>query len=425
LDLLIATVLAIVATLCRQLGLAIPLGFGAALLFQCGFQKRSLLRALLPAVLTAVAFVTLNHWLKVSGRIPASYALKTDELVWKLGQPLALPLNLAHFGWNMLMYFGCFLLPILVVVTLNRRQTGKFPRAAMLTRFALLAFLALTVGRFVFMPGLMPVHNNILDPRGIGPLTLRDTELLKLPHVPPLPTGFWVIVTALSLFGAGLLIFSVIRTTAELLSKCRKGHIAPRALEIGNAETTQPDETGNADGAIAVFFLVCTLIYLAPLLVNGFFDRYLVPAVVFLAAFLGVASKGIEYPSPKPRRFAAIVLLVCFGLYAVTGTRDYLAWNRIRWTALEDLRQKNVPPEQIDGGFEFNGWHFYDPNYHVSPGKSDWWVVDDNYLLSFGQMTGYEIFREYKYAHWLPPYQGKILVLKRKLAPPTTGREPR
>jgi len=46
-------------------------------------------------------------------------------------------------------------------------------------------------------------------------------------------------------------------------------------------------------------------------------------------------------------------------------------------------------------------------------------VQDDEYILSFGQLAGYKIHREYQYTHWMPPYQGKILVLQRNDAETT------
>jgi hypothetical protein len=81
----------------------------------------------------------------------------------------------------------------------------------------------------------------------------------------------------------------------------------------------------------------------------------------------------------------------------------------------------DVPPEKINGGFEFNGWHFYDPKFQPKEGKSDWWVVDDEYLLSFGEMIGYNKIKEYRYSRWLPPLQGQILVLKRKESSPSNS----
>jgi len=400
-DLCIATALAIAALLIRQLGLAIPMAFGVAYLFKNGFQKHSWIRASLPAILTAGTLIAFNHWLRASGRAVGDYNLQLNQMVGKSKHPLTLPLNFAHYGWVMLMYIGFFLLPIFATVKFNRQTEAEKSRSAFWVWLALFGLLMLTVGHFLLKPSLMPVHLNILDSWGIGPLTLCDTQMLKLPDVPLLPAAFWVLVTVLSLFGAGLLVTNVVKQMTRLASEFRSCNVSA------------PSVDRQLNNALGIFFLSGTLIYLGPLLINGFFDRYLLTAVVMLGAFVVVNLPVIERPPISLRYFAGILLVVGFAGYAVAGTRDYLEWNRIRWEALADLQREYVTPEQIDGGFEFNGWFFYDPKFHGPRHKSDWWVQDDEYILSFGPLAGYEIHREYQYAHWMPPYEGKILVLKR------------
>jgi len=401
-DLCLATALAIAALLIRQLGLAIPMAFGVALLFKNGFQKHAWFRASLPAILTVGTLIAFNHWLRVSGRAIGDYNLAFTQMLGKSKHPLMLPLNFAHYGWVMLMYLGLFLLPIFAVVKFNRPTEAEKSRSAIWVWLAWLGLLTLTVGHYFLKTALMPVHLNILDAWGLGPLTLCDTQMLKFPDVPLLPTAFWVVVTGLSLLGAGLLVALVVKEVTRLASEYRSRNLSAPAVDRQMKNT------------LAIFFLAGTLIYLGPLLINGFFDRYLLTAVVLLGAFVAVTLPVIERPPLSLRHLAGILLMVGFAGYAIAGTRDYLEWNRIRWEALADLQRENISPKQIDGGFEFNGWYFYDPKSHGPRHKSDWWVQDDEYILSFGQIAGYEIHREYQYAHWLPPYQGKILVLKRK-----------
>ena len=401
-DFCIATTLAITALLIRQLGLAIPMAFGVAYLFKNSFQKQSWLRASLPTILAVGTLIAFSHWMKVSGRAVGDYNVQVNQLVGKVKQPLTLPLNFGHYGWVMLMYIGCFLLPIFAVVKFDRLSKEQNPRSVIWTRLAWFGLLTLTLGHFVFKPSLMPAHLNILDACGIGPLTLRDTLLMKLPDVPPLSNVFWLAVTGLSLFGAWLLVTFVVRQVTRFLSECRMLNISSLSVDSQLKYT------------LAIFFLASALIYLGPLLINGFFDRYLLPALVFVGAFVVVASPVIERPPSTARHIVAMFLAVFFAGYAVAGTRDYLEANRIRWEALVDLQRENISPEQIDGGYEFNGWLYYDPNYHGPPRKGTWWVKDGEYVLSFGELAGYRIYREYNYAHWMPPYEAKILVLKRR-----------
>lgn len=428
--LVVATVVAMVATLCRQLGLAIPLAFTATLLLKHGFDKRRLALAFAPLILVFGSWAVYTFWLKTTGRLPALYSEQTNKLLHVLSKPWTVPVYLAFHGWNALMYLGCFLLPLLVLLMPARARA----RVTVPAKAALVLFSVWSVVRFIAKPGLMPVRGNILDPRGIGPLLLQDTELLNLPHVAPLPASFWVIVTALSLVGVGLLIFCCSVSFGGLFSAGESGgHTTAQDQNPAASATDDSLKTGagwgrvfsrwanvcrnrmqGSDRTIGVFLLMCTLIYLAPLVISGFFDRYLLTPVVLLMAFLVMTVRAPEAPPARWPRFAVAFLLVCFAAYAVAGTKDYLAWNRERWIALADLQQAHIPPESIDGGFEFNGWYLYDPKYHPSGTKSDWWVADNEYLLSFGDMDGFERFKEYDFPRWLPPSQGKILVLKRK-----------
>jgi hypothetical protein len=363
-----------------------------------------------------------NHWLKATGRMPAIYNQQTDVLLHVVGRPWTVPLYLAHHGWNALMYLGCFLFPLLVFLLPAGRQllTARWAKAA------LGLFIIWSVARFVAKPGLMPVHGNVLDPHGIGPLLLQDTQLLNLPHVTPLPKVFWIAVTALSLAGAALLIifctgFLINLSTQPTKPETNVGS-SGRQPALARWATICRNQLQSTDRTIAIFLLLCALIYTAPLVIAGFSDRYFIPVMVLLMAFLAITTQLASLPVRRWQWSALTFLLLCSAVYAVAGTRDYLTWNRTRWVALADLQRNGVPPQSIDGGFEFNAWYFYDPNYKPSGNKSGWWVVDDEYLLSFGDVPGFTKFKEYDYTRWLPPSQGKVLVLKRKAdEPPGTS----
>ncbi len=72
----IGTLFACLATLTRQLGLILPLLFGLAYVVKNGLRVRTIAKALLPMVITAVALVSYQEWMRSTDRLPACYGLQ-------------------------------------------------------------------------------------------------------------------------------------------------------------------------------------------------------------------------------------------------------------------------------------------------------------------------------------------------------------
>jgi len=94
--------------------------------------------------------------------------------------------------------------------------------------------------------------------------------------------------------------------------------------------------------------------------------------------------------------------------FSITGTRNYLEWNDVRWTAADELIEQGVSAGKIDGGHEFNGWN---GTYINRYGK---WETDDfEYAIVFSEMEGYEKIREYDVFNYITRSDYKLYVLKR------------
>ncbi len=386
-DLIYATGFAVLAVLSRQMGLCLPVAFGIALWLKFGFQKGQLGRMILPMVVCLGVLIAFQYWLKATGKAPAN-TMRTERLWAVLGDPLRIPINVAYYGWSMLMYLGWFLAPLLVLLPWKERAGTAAPSLAV--RVVIMVFLVVTAGRFVLRPSLMPVHNNVIIPQGIGPITLRDLFDLQLPHAPAVPVVFWIVITGLSLVMAIVL---VVKLTRHIAAAFRTGRFV----------------IGDTNELIGVFLLLCAGVYLVPFLMSGFFDRYLIPVTAFLLAFIAVAFGNREFKFAPLRAGLAIGLIAITGLFAVAGTRDYLAWNRARWDALKTLLAKpEVQPADIDGGFEYNGWYLYN---HTSLATN--WASTVKYTITMGNIEGFTPIATNDYPRWLPPQEGQILVLKR------------
>lgn len=144
------------------------------------------------------------------------------------------------------------------------------------------------------------------------------------------------------------------------------------------------------------------------------FDRYwlvFVPLLLLLLAWGYKASTGQRPP------WLAWGLVALMGLFSVGATHDYLAWNRARWEALHWLTNtQGVPPERIDGGFEFNGWHRPGVLEH-GRARSWWWVAAEDYCITFGELEGFTKVQAFTWPRWLPPGRDSLLVIHKDGTP--------
>jgi hypothetical protein len=389
------TIFSVAAILSRQIGLAVPFAFTLVAIVTRGFKPSVLVRALAPSILGAFVLAGFQHWMAVSGRLPKAYTDEGGKLLTALLHPASTFPSLVHLSYVCLVSTGVLLSPLLFFAgpALGRATAKTWYGAGgiFVALAGLLAYYRHTGKLF-----MMPLATNNLSLWGLGPLTLHDAIYLPANPLPMLPHGFWVVVTVIGLVGATCLIYRTCSVGRYVFSEL--------VFPLKWSHETQG----------GVFLLVVVAIYMGPIMLSPFFDRYLIPMIPFLAGFLA-AFKSQEDGLPRVSRYALIVALL-FGLavFSVCGTRDYLAWTRARWQALDELMAKDqVKPESIDGGFEFNGYYLYSPVYRSVPGKSFWWVADDEYMVTFNPVPGYSIVRDYQYTHWMPPYTGEIYVLKR------------
>jgi hypothetical protein len=390
--LVIGACLSLIAIMCRQVGLYIPIAFGIALLVKNGFSSRNLVRACFPAALGFAGYIGLQTWLRVTGALPTLFNVKGNELIDVLRHPKTLIWHLARNTFVATLYLGFFLFPITVLVTKRVKATKKWLTG--LIHVTILLFIVLSPVAMLLKGKIMPLSKNIIIKGGIGPETLRDTFILGLPNSTQLPMAFWVVVTVISILGGALLLYCLASVILDLFADTK--HLREDKTKI-----------------VILFLLIGALVYFVVIAAHGFFDRYLLPLLPMVGAAIITLSGRPASPRRPVVTMAILGWFVALSVFSMAGTRDYLMWNRIRWEALHDLTNNGIPPSQIDGGYEFNGWRSYDPAYLPTPEKSWWWVQDDAYVVSFGAIEGYETLRSYPFTRWLPPQEESMLVLHR------------
>jgi 4-amino-4-deoxy-L-arabinose transferase-like glycosyltransferase len=387
-EMLVGLVVAIGAILIRQVGLAIPLAFSIAYLVKRGPSIRHLIEAIIPSVAALTIQFAYQEWLVWSGHIPVNFGKQIRTLEMQLGQDWPTILrDGSTITFYAFLYLGLFLFPFLLIA--NRLSLPGRSTAALSLSAAAATVMTAILG---VCGKLMPMHGIILNAGGIG----MDVGPIAAPRY------FWLLATFLSVMGAILLLWHLVATILFL--------------------TRIPKEQTSDQAYVSVFALALVLISFAPLpmlglTIDGFFDRYL---IVFLPALMLLIVSRVAYAAPidrpKPHvsspAFIGTLALVAMGSFSVLATHDWLASHRVLWTALDDLmHDRRLGPEQIDGGFEFNGWYYYHNTPTPERGRS--YIVSDEYVVASYLRNGYIALKNYSVDRWLFWGSGDIIVQSR------------
>lgn len=390
----IGIALALASTLSRQLAVCVPMAFAVTYLIKSRFTLPSILRAALPTTICVGAYIAVLSVGLIGGNVNTSVVQSFSDIV----KFTEIVLNNTFI---VLIHSGLLLLPVLLVETARQwRQKAS--------RVKLITFLAAAIMLFI-LAVRMNNGDEILLPlslwlvkSGLGPITQPAPHVmagLKMEGIEPLSAGFWITVTIMAFAGSVMLITTLTVRIAQLVS-----HIA-RKQSMGDVELVQ------------TFSLLTVAIYILLLLpAPMLWDKYVAPIVPsMMLAIVGLrpAQTRVWFDIPHTWRAATWTLVILYGTFAVVGSRDYLAWNRVRWRAIHELIQDHhVPLNEIDAGLEFDGLYLYDPtDRYIREKLRDRRAL---YLIAFESIPNYATVKEYSYQHWLPWHVQKILVLRRQ-----------
>lgn len=402
LNITIGIITAITAILVRQLGLLILLGFAFAYPTKCGFNFKNILKVFGLVVLGALVHITYQAWLVNTGRTPVLSGHSNIQTLIpnKIGI-----WGMKEFSINALAYIGFFLIPLLPLFI--QRKPISFNRIELKTTLTFfLGFSVAFLGLLLWKGHILPSLTNVLIKSGLGPLTLRDTFILNLnnPAIPQSLSIFWGGMTVLAAAAASAVICCMGLATKQFIIEFRSAESLSRPWAFSFIVTM-----GCAYFSVLVFIAGGYL---------SVFDRYLLPLLPIVILFV----TNIKFEQQLPRGNSGMTLSVAFIIlyagFSVAATHDYLSWNRTRWVALDNLLADNtVRPNQVDGGYEFNGMFLYDPKYKKIESKSWWWVDDDQYIVASGPLPNYTEYRRYSFNRWLTFSESNILVLRKNSQP--------
>lgn len=415
----IGILLTFIAILNRQSSVIIIPAFILAYFRSNGISTRTICTAIIIGVSAIVVYVSYSQWLEFAGRTPIMYNMQINQLLASYSRGI---FDIAKtYAWNIVIigvYAGLFLFPLSIILFAIQYKNLSPWQKQMEVLPAL--FVVATAAIFFATNKPMPLIGNILNFADVGGQSLSGYDSFLEPASIALIRQGWQLLTVLGVIGAALLLNCVLVITSQQLGS---DHYAKKL--------STNSETGS--NWLLIFITALILMYflgIAGLDRSYWFDRYLI-------LFLPLVMMGASISTAKLRNSkigsgaicGAVVLLLFYGGVTIAGTHDHLASNRVLWQALKNtMEDGKVRPDQIDGGFEFNGWYFgnkltiCNPAYKASAGRtkvtpSDFKCLFDNerwqYRVSYEPEAGFNIEDEYHFRRWLPWRDQTVYVLRR------------
>ena len=393
--------LSYIALLIRQYGIIITLAFWFAYSIKKGLSTQNIIKGFIPLFTSVLIQVTYQKWMISTNRTPPLTNPQYESFL-QSAKVFFLEFNtlLSKFSFIttfFFVYLALFLLPFIITVFSRNFQYYRQKKMILLSIFSVVVVMVLG-SLSLTNRKMMPFLGNVLNGFGLGPLTLRDTYFFRLNYfsTPFVIKILWLLLTIISILATVLLIYYLLLATVKIFNR-------------------DQDSNDQQNKWLITFIISGLFSYLSLVIASGRFDRYLLPLLPLSMVAIVLSTRDIIKKNVGNKITSLVVIIVLiYGAFTIGATHDYLAWNRSRWEALNDLmKESRILPNNIDGGYEFNGWYLHDYKYKGNPDKSFWWVDNDDYIISFGPLEGYETVKKYPFRKWLFFDQGNIFVLHR------------
>jgi hypothetical protein len=414
------------AFLTRQLGLAQAVALALAVLI---FQPRSAWPRWLAAALVVplAAAVLFFAWQAVAGQTTWADSTITGEGTLQFIFSAQLPAALARRVILLSVTLCLYMTPLWLAFAPGARrawQTLARQNRWLLAAEAVLGLFVLASVTFFGTRGeWWPYFRGALTNAGLWPTLAYFTFPGDL-RPPFLPRPVWIGMTYL---GAGLAVVFALGLISRLLGALR----APLTTTVIDGSAPQPhwaarllgrlwarlQALGPARGVTYLTFLgVLSLVLVYTLFVERYFLP-LLPGAILL--FLETTRDA----RPSPTLAGAGLLLV--GLLSVGLMWDYFDWHAARWNGAQALVAAGVPLEQLDAGYEWNGWYLSDEAYAYIQARGVpliddpfAYVIDPQYMVTFGPWPGYTVAQVWPfYSPFRSNGADHLLLLKRDTAP--------
>lgn len=375
---LLFIVFSVLLSLNRQTGILIPIVFAIIFLMREKLNAKNIALAVFPFVITSVGLFLFEYLAK--SILPQNYNLQLNNILATVLNPnLNSIKTIGYYFITSTVCLGIFILPLTIS---SLKENYELLKRSLLSKIILVVYFSLICIKLFYSGNVFPFVGNMFYHLGVGPVILTGFNTDEINSLSILAICVWSILN----FAGGLSFFM----SLQLLIKKQEDSVEVNSTRL--------------------FFRILFILYLLPLCFSYANDRYLLFLIPFyLIAYVISIKKEMD-------KLYFLLLYIPLFYFSVAGTHDYLALNKARMEATDYLvNEKNVSHKNIDGGFEFNGWHAENTKNYIASHKGRWWFVqNDDYMVSPIERAGYSVERAFRFSSWMSFRFDEILVLKKQ-----------
>ena len=369
-------------TLNRQTGILIPFIFLILYYVLSKKNKKNLLISILPFSLNIIALISLEFILKSHGILPDNYNLQLSRIIDSITHPTFSTIQ--QIGINFITSCICLGIFILPLTILNFKNHLKQIHQFSLVKWGFYLFLLIIICKVLLTGLINPFIGNMFYSFGTGPVLMTGFNTDKLQTYSIIGKFILILLNISGAISFYFAFFSIVKSI--------------------NLKTVSKDNWLN------LFFVLLFFIYLIPLCFNYTNDRYLLLLLPFFIV------SYFKYCETEFNLYLFISLFSPIFFFSVASNYDYFRINDAKWSALNELTNKKlVLPQNIDGGFEFNGWYLSESiNYDPSHEGRWWWIANEEYILSPKKRKGFKIETRIPFKNIISYPFDELYVLKRE-----------
>ena len=406
-NLIYAVILNIISILVRDIALFYPLAFLIVFLLKekidiqknpeikklIGKRFKYFLIALAPICFACLSYLIFKIWLNSLPHYPAAMDFSKNKFldVWTRN----IVYTLIIYGKNLIyttIYFGFFISPLTILYLKNKY--------ALKIKYSIIIIFSLTCLFLLIISLIEPkIYDSLtgllISTHNLHNFYFSDIHEPSRNYIFTFPIWLTAIYLIFGLASGIILIYWLVNFIIYDMKIKKIGKNDFQKLKY-------------------LFLILNLLLYLFPTYSMIIFNRYLIlPSVIIIILIIGISSNKIVVS--RNMKIISSIFLLLLTYYSVSAAKDMMNYNRTNLEAINYLEiTLKIKASQIDGGFEFNAWNFYDNNYKMMPNKNWWWVKDDEYKISWGECKNYSVLKVYEYLKWFPPgFKSKIFILKR------------